>query len=106
MARFSGKIGFATTSESVSEPSVYEETITERKYTGFILTEYNNHNDKTTINTDVRLNMRFSIIMDPYTAQNINNLRYIEYMGTKWKISSVEVKLPGLIISIGDMWNG
>lgn len=107
MARFCGMIGFSTSSnESEDEPSVYTEDIYEKKYTGIILQEYDNHSNKTTINTDIHLGHRFSIIMDPYASQNVHNLRYIEYMGTRWTITSVEIKYPRLIISIGEVWRG
>jgi hypothetical protein len=29
----------------------------------------------------------------------------VEYMGTKWKVSNVEVKYPRLILSLGGVYN-
>jgi hypothetical protein len=30
---------------------------------------------------------------------------YVEFMGTKWKITNVEVQYPRLILSVGGVYN-
>ena len=37
---------------------------------------------------------------------NQKRMAYAEIMGTKWKISEVEVQYPRLILTIGGVWNG
>jgi hypothetical protein len=32
-------------------------------------------------------------------------MKYIEFMGARWKITSVEVKHPRLILTIGGVYN-
>ena len=32
-------------------------------------------------------------------------MRYVEFLGVKWKIESVEVQYPRLILSIGGEWH-
>ena len=32
-------------------------------------------------------------------------MRYVEFMGAKWKISSVEVQYPRLILTVGGVYN-
>jgi hypothetical protein len=33
-------------------------------------------------------------------------MRYVEFMGTKWKITNIEVQYPRLTLSIGGEYNG
>ena len=104
MAKFYGAIGYAETVETV--PGVWEETITERSYTGDVLkiSKYAPANEQ--VNPDLDVRNRISILADPYAYQHFHNLRYVSWMGAKWVIKSVEVQRPRLVISIGGVWNG
>ena len=46
-----------------------------------------------------------SIIADPFAYQNFHAMRYIEWMGAKWKITKVNVQSPRLILSVGGVYN-
>lgn len=105
MARFHGNIGFVNTVEI--EPGIWEEQTTERFYYG----ELTRNNRKlqtsaTSVNDNVDISNEISIIADPYATQNYLSMRYVEFMGAKWKITSVDVKYPRLILSIGGLYNG
>lgn len=106
MAKYCGKIGYATYVETA--PGVWVETIVERKRYIDIL---NNSSRMTptseTTNDNLSLNNRFSIVADPYAKQNFHSIRYIEFMGTKWKATNVDAaSYPRLIISVGGVYNG
>lgn len=47
----------------------------------------------------------FSIVADPFAYANFHSMRFIEYMGAKWKISNVEVQYPRLILTVGGVYN-
>lgn len=103
MGKYYGLIGFAETKET--EPSVYEEVITERRYYGDISrnTRRLSSNDK--INNDISIGNDLSIIADPYARYNFHKIIYAEFMGTKWKVESVNEQYPRLILSLGAMYN-
>ena len=43
---------------------------------------------------DINVANEISIVADPFAYQNFHSMRYVEFMGAKWKISKVEVLYP------------
>lgn len=103
MSKFYGAIGYAETKETV--PGVYEEIITERIYYGDLIKNTRKLQNSEYLNDNVTINNEISIIADPYAYSNFHSMRYVVFMGTKWKVSSVEVQYPRLILSVGDIYN-
>ena len=104
MARFYGKIGYAVTEETT--PGVWVEVITERPYYGELVRNTRNLHASEILNVDVMISNGISIVADPYDNQNFHAMRYVEFMGTKWKVRSVDVKYPRLVLNIGGVYNG
>ena len=86
MSKFYGAIGYSVTEEI--RPGVWGEKITVRDYYG-----------------DVIRNTRQYQSSDPFAYANFHSMRFIEYMGAKWKISNVEVQYPRLILTVGGVYN-
>ena len=103
MAKFCGDVGYAQTVET--SPGVWEEQITERKYYGEIVRNMRKLQTSEQLNDNIDITNEISIVADPYANQNFHAMRYVEFMNAKWKISSVEVKYPRLILSIGGLYN-
>lgn len=103
MAKFYGKIGFAENVEI--EKGVWEEQITERSYFGDVTRNIRRLRDASKVNNDVDISNEISIVADPYANENFHAMRYVVFMGSKWKIESVEVQYPRLILSIGGLYN-
>lgn len=104
MAKFYGTIGYAETIET--KPGVWTPQITERKYSGDLGRNFSNIQATDTLNDDINIANELSIVADPFAYQNFHLMRYVEFMGTKWKIKTVEVKYPRLILTIGGVYNG
>ena len=104
MAKFSGKIGFAVQSEI--RPGVWTESITERHYYGNITRNARRLQSSGGVNDDIEISNRLSIIADPFAYENFHAIRYVIFMGSKWKITEVEVEYPRLLLSLGGVWNG
>lgn len=104
MAKFYGKVGYAVNEET--SPGVWESVITERNYYGDILQNFRRLENSGNINDNINVNNRISILSDPYANQNFFSMRYVEFMGAKWKITNVEVQYPRLILTIGGVYNG
>lgn len=103
MAKWFGNIGFAEQEEV--RPGVWEEQITDRKYYGDVLRNIRRLESADKLNDDININNELSIISDPYAIQNFHKIRYAEYMGTKWKVTTVEVQRPRLRLSLGGEYN-
>ena len=103
MAKFYGNVGFAETVET--EPSVWEEKIVERPYFGDVLRRSRRLESSGNVNSNVNVTNEISIVADPYANQNLFAMRYVEFMGTKWEISTVDVQYPRLVLTIGGVYN-
>lgn len=100
MAKFYGVVGYSTDVET--KPGVWKNQITERHYAGDIIrnsSRWSSSQDST--NDDLNINNQFSILADPYAYQNFHEMKYIEFMGTRWKITNVEVQYPRLLLTVG-----
>lgn len=104
MARFSGKVGYAETVKT--GPGKWEERITERNYLGDVTRAVRKLENGQDINDDITINNEISIVADPYAQTHFFAIRYIEWQGVRWKVSSVEVLYPRLILTLGGIYNG
>lgn len=104
MAKFHGAIGFAETVET--DPGIWEEKIVEHSYSGDVIRNIRNLQTSTeSVNDNINVSNEISIVADPYANQNMYAMRYIVFQGVKWKISSVNVNYPRLILTIGGLYN-
>lgn len=104
MAKFYGVIGYAVT--KMTEQGIYEEQIVETEYVGDVIRNTRRLREASKINDDINISNQISIIADPYAANNFHTMRYVVFMGAKWKISEVEVQYPRLILTLGGLYNG
>ena len=105
MAKFYGEIGYAVTVDG-SDTGVWTEQITKRNYYGDLIRNSRRLESSSNINDNINISNQISIIADPYANENFHAMRYAEFMGTKWKIASVEVQYPRLILTLGGVYNG
>lgn len=106
MAKFYGKIGFGITQKTsldVWEP----EEIVERNYKGDVarLQERFNVNEYS-VNDNLNVDNEISIVADPFAYDHISNIRYVEFMGSLWKVKTVAIRYPRLVMWIGGVYNG
>ena len=102
MAKWFGKVGYSITEET--EPGIWEETIIEREYYGDMTSDRRKRQNSGEVNDDINLANVISIVADPFAYQNCSNMAYVEIMGSKWKISDVEVQRPRLIMTVGGVY--
>lgn len=104
MSKWYGIIGYVEDVET--EPGIWEQKATEKPYFGDVLkntsrwTSSGNLNDNTTIDSQI------SIIADPFAFQHFSSIKYVEFMGAVWEVSTIKPEYPRLIVSMGGLWNG
>ena len=103
MAKFCGVIGYVITNEI--EPGVYVEEVIESEYYGDVIRNTRRLREAAKVNDDINISNQISIVADPFANNNFHAMRYIMFMGVKWKITEVEVQYPRLILSIGGLYN-
>lgn len=104
MAKWYGKVGFATTVET--EPGIWKNKIVEESYFGDLLSNFRKLQNSGEVNDDVNIANKISMVADPFAVNNFHAIRYAEYLGTNWKVTDVEVQYPRLILSLGGVYNG
>lgn len=104
MAKWYGIVGYAQTVETA--PDVWEEQMTERPYFGDVIKNTRRLQSGDRLNDSVVVSNEISILSDPFANENFHSIRYVTFMGAKWKVSNVEVQYPRLILSVGEVYNG
>lgn len=105
MGKFYGKVGFLRTVEEPEGSSIWTEQLEEFDYYGDIIRNTRRWATADKLNDDLVINNQFSIIADSFAYKNLGAMKYVEYMGVKWKITDVEIQYPRLIISVGGVYN-
>jgi hypothetical protein len=104
MARFSGRIGYGETVETA--PGVWTDEIVERSYFGDVVRNARNLQQGENLNPDLSVQNSISIVADAYANNHFFAIRYVEWAGTLWTVSSVEVQSPRLLLRLGEVYNG
>ncbi|MBO5906215.1 MAG: hypothetical protein J6Q84_07345 [Kiritimatiellae bacterium] len=104
MAKFFGPIGYAVLKET--KPGVWKEVITERDHRGDVIQWTRRSESSGDINDNINITNEISIVADPFANENVKSIRYVKFMGANWKVSSVRVQYPRLILTIGGLYNG
>lgn len=103
MAKWFGRIGFVETGETATD--VWEGDITEKEYSGDTLKSRYRIQSTGNLNDDIIVVNEISIVADSFANENFRYMRWVEFMGAKWKITNVDVQYPRLILTIGDIYN-
>lgn len=102
MAKFHGKIGFAVQTET--SPGIWTGQITEREYGGDLLRFNRKAQSSGGVNDNLMITNEVSIIADAYLNENLYAIRYVTFMGAKWKVDSVSVEYPRLNLTLGGLY--
>lgn len=103
MNKWYGVVGYAETKDKGL--GVWEEEITERNYYGDVIRNTRRLESASQVNDNINISNEISIVADPFAYQNFHSIRYVEFMGAKWKVSNVQPQHPRLILSIGGLYN-
>ena len=104
--KWHGKVGFGMTKESEEEPGVWEDVMTEREYYGYVVQNYRRWDaQQNSVNDDLKISNRISIIADSFARDNMGYMKKLTFGGRWWRISSVEIQYPRIVITLGGEWN-
>lgn len=103
MAKFYGKIGYATTKQT--SLGVWENVVIERDYFGDMNRNVHRLEPSDHLNDNIDINNELSIVADEFAYQNFRSMKYVEFAGAKWKITSIQVQRPRLILAMGGVYN-
>lgn len=104
MARYSGLIGFLVTQDNGD--GVWQAETIEKKYYGDVYKNKYKTAASDGVNDNIDIRNEISIVADTFARENYRYMRYLYWMGAKWKITDVSVEYPRLTLTIGGVWNG
>ena len=104
MARYFGNVGYVESVETA--PSVFTERATERPYYGDEITVNRRLTKGEGPNDNVEIGNQFSILADAYAYDHFFAIRYITWMGQRWKVTKATVQRPRILLDVGGLWNG
>lgn len=104
MAKYYGTVGYGI--PTLIRSGVWKDVITEKNYSGDVIRNSRKLVATGTLNDNISMSNEISIVADPFATENFTTIKYIVYMGSKWKVTSVEVQYPRLILSMGGVYNG
>lgn len=58
------------------------------------------------VSEDITTSDEISVIADKFACKNFSNIRYVKYMGANWKVASVRLRYPRIILTLGGVYNG
>ena len=103
MAKFYGEIGFSITEEI--RPGVWAPKIVDRYYRGDVVRAGYNWQNANKVNDDLNISNQISIIADSFANENLGYMKYVTYMGCKWKIQSISIEYPRILLTLGGVYN-
>lgn len=103
MAKFRGNIGYVKTVET--SPGVWSDETVTRLYSGDVLHNNRRWQQSDKINEDLTISIKISIVSDNYILENLMYLKFVEYMGAKWKVTDISIERPRLILTLGGLYN-
>ncbi len=102
MAKYYGAVGYEV-GELVDD--VWTEYTVERNYCGDSIRTSRRLQGAEQLNDNIVMGNQLSIVSDPFARQHFSEIRYATYMGIKWKVTTVEVQYPRLILTLGEVYN-
>lgn len=97
--KFHGNIGFSVSQETTL--GVWTQVIKDVPYYGEFTKQVNKWTTGTEINDNASFSSQLSIVSDPFAINNFHSIKYVEYQGIKWKVTSVEIMRPRLLLTLG-----
>lgn len=104
MTKYCGNILFVKPVEV--SLGVYEEVPIAKCYKGDVNKNWRRWETGERLNDNININNTISIVTDSYIFENLGMIRAVEWMGSYWEVSSMEINRPRLILEIGGVYNG
>lgn len=101
--KFCGNVGYVERQETA--PGVWEDVVTERKYYGDVTKNRSAWQQSGTLNDDINVTSDISILADAYAYQHFSYIRFVEFMGAKWKVTSIVPERPRITLTLGGLYN-
>lgn len=104
MAIYHDYVGFVTTVEE-GNAGVWVPQVNEVKMMGKVLQNQRTYSVTENANTEIRISNKISVVASPYAIENFQYIKYAVWHGVKWAVTSVDVKYPRLVLTLGGLYH-
>lgn len=106
MARFAGVIGYVSEEEDPPGSGVWTSVVNRINYKGDVKRAIVRNDDAGEIQDGTNLNHQISVLADEHAIDHASEIKFVEWVGGAWKVTSVEIQRPRLILNVGGVYNG
>jgi len=107
MARFYGPVGISQQVEEPADSGIWVEQVIELNFFGDINRNARRSENQDQANDSVVLENTISIVVDHSAIEQLlYDIRYVVWVGKRWKVDSVEIQPPRLLLRLGSVYNG
>lgn len=105
MAKFFGKVGYAHETVEI-KPGVWSDQIVIKEYYGDVVNNARRLDETDKVNKDISVEVTLSIMADAYANEHFFAIRFVEWTGAFWTVTSVKPERPRLLLRLGGVYNG
>lgn len=106
MTRFFGVVGYGESVEDPPGSGVWVDRVTEYHYQGDVVRNTRTLESGDSVNSDISVGNSISIVADEFAVGHFFNIKYVMWQGARWTVTTVEVREPRLILTLGGIYNG
>jgi hypothetical protein len=103
--KFYGNVTFVIQQEDPEAPGDWKEYTIVKPYKGEWKRFISKWTPGSKVNDDKRVNNELEIIADSFSIANFTQIRCVEWMGHQWSVPTVTLRLPRLVLEVGDIYN-
>jgi hypothetical protein len=101
--KFYGRVGYAVDVETA--PGVHGEEIVTMNYYGEVTRNSRRIEASENGNENIVVNNAIDIMADAYAYRHFYAIKWVEWLGQKWKVNYAEVKRPVISLTLGGIYN-
>lgn len=105
MARFHDKVGFLIPRDN-QETGIADTVPVEKPYYGKILENSRKWDFSEHVDDDLTISNQIAITANDYAFRYMSSIGYVRWKSAYWKVASLRVKGPEIILTLGGVWNG
>ena len=105
MAQFHDKVGFLI-EEDNQETGIPSRMTVEKPYYGRIIEPGRRFQSAENGAEDLILGNQIAITANDYAFRHSSSITHVHYMGARWKVTAIRIKVPEIILTLGGVYNG
>ena len=106
--KFYGVVGYCESVEGTGDhEGIFEDTVTERNYYGDVVQDSKRWDSRDSSALDsLNASASINVLADAYMIEHLAYMKYVCWMGTRWKIISFKPGRPRIMLNLGGVYNG